>query len=123
MKAGDVIALVDREEPNGFDAQTKLMWINDLDNRVFLSVVLTHEHEAGLTREPIDSIEDELLIPAPYATDCYITYLRAKIAAANLEAVRYNQHMTMFNSSYQEFVNYYNREHMPLSKRGNRFKF
>lgn len=123
MKVGEIIDLVDMAEPNHYDPQTKIIWLRDLDNRVFNSVVLTHEHEQGTEWTAPEELEDELLIPEPYAADCYNFYLRSKIAASNLEAVRYNQHMTMFNRSYQEFVNDYNRNHMPLSAGGNRFKF
>lgn len=123
MKAGDVITQVDTENPNIFDPKTKLIWLNDLDNRIFNSVILTHEHEKDIARKAIESVGDELLIPEPYGMDCYTAYIKAKISAAYMETERHNQHMTMFNSFYQDFLNYYNREHMPLSRGGNRFKF
>lgn len=123
MRICEIISHVDLIDPNQFDAKTKIIWLSDLDRRIFDSVVMSHEHEPDITWTGYENVDTELLIPEPYARDCYEAYLRAKIAASNLEAVRYNQHMTMFNSAYQQFVNYYNRTHMPLSVSGNRFKF
>ena len=44
------------------------------------------------------------------------------IAAENSETQRYNKRMTMFNSAYQGWANWYNRTHMPLPRPG-RFRF
>lgn len=123
MKVSEILSHVDGVEPNQFDAVTKIAWLKDLDSRVFEDLVLTHEHGELEWKAP-EKLDDELLIPEPYALDCYEPYLRAKMAGSNMEAVRYNQHMVMYNTAYQVFANWYNRRYMPLSsKGGNRYKF
>lgn len=123
MKVSEVISRVDRTDPNQFDADMKIAWLSDLDGQIYDEVVLTHEHGYEPWRAPTD-INDTLLIPEPFAQDCYDAYLRAKMAEANLESVRFNQHMSRYNGAYQKFVNWYNRNHMPLpAKGGNRLRF
>ena len=124
MTVGEILRLVDTAEPNQFEADTKIAWLRDLDSKVFRDLVLTHEHEADLEWKAPTDINDELLIPEPYARDCYEAYLRAKIAGSNMEAVRQNQHMVMYNGAYQEYANWYNRSFRPLpAKGGNCFRF
>lgn len=124
MRVSEIIEYVNMVDPNQFDTATKIGWLSDLDAKVFETVILTHEHEECIEYLPYTQLDDELLIKEPYAKDCYEPYLRAKMSAANLEAVRYNQHMAMFNGAYQVFTNYYNRTHRPLAAAGgNRFRF
>lgn len=114
---------MDLADPNQFDAEVKIAWLRDLDGQIFDEVVLTHEHN-DKEYVPVSDINDTLLIPEPYAQDCYEAYLRAKMAESNLESVRFNQHMAKYNGAYQKFVNWYNRKYMPLpAKGGNRFRF
>lgn len=123
MTAGEILNRVDMLDPNSFDAKIKLGWLNALDRKVFDSLIMTHRHEEGLSFEAVEDVDRELLIPEPYGMDCYVSYLRAKIAGENLEAVRYNQHMVMFNAAWQDFANAYNRTHMPIGPKENRLKF
>lgn len=59
------------------------------------------------------SEQTELLIPAPY-DEVYIHYLAAQIDRINQEMEKYNNDITLFNSTYLEFAAYYNRNHMHL---------
>ena len=124
MKVGEIIEYVDMVEPNQFDAAVKIAWIADLDRKVREEIVLRHE---GVTTEewtPPADINDTLIIPDPYARDVYEYFLRGKIAAANLEDVRYNQHSIMFNAAYLDYAKWYKRTHLPLKpKVGSRFRF
>lgn len=61
----------------------------------------------------------ELLVPAPY-DDIYVRWLEAQVDYANGEYGKYNNSITMYNSAYAEYANYYNRKHMP---KGSKFKY
>lgn len=65
----------------------------------------------GYTDEDLDK---ELIAPFPYDS-IYRNYIFALIDFNNGEADRYQATMSMFNSQYQEFCNYYNRTHKPIS--------
>ena len=66
--------------------------------------------------------EEELLVGAPYGEDLYYYYLQAMIAAENSETQRYNKRMTMFNSAYTGWADFYARTHRPL-RAGTHFVF
>lgn len=55
-------------------------------------------------------MDTELLVPDPY-TDLYKYYLFSMIDFTNEEMDRYTNSMLMFNTSWQEFVNYWYRTH------------
>ena len=67
---------------------------------------------------PYHDADDELMVKDPYGEDIYVHYLQAKIAEENAEIVKYNQQKTLFDASYQEWTDYYNRTHMPANNRG-----
>ena len=124
MTIDTILAEVDEINPNTYDEQIKLGWLSKLDGRVFNDVILTHEHDKVLDDdnnlvEPTFtgyeevSEETELIIPDTYS-DVYRDYLMAMIAYANGESDRYANSMIMFNSNYQQYLNWYNRNHKPL---------
>ncbi len=124
MNVGEIIEYVDMVEPNGFDAAVKIAWIRDLDMKVRDEIILRHEGAPAEAWSPPHDINDILLIPEPYARDIYEYYLRGKIAAANLEDVRYNQHSIMFNAAYLDYAKWYKRNHLPLKPTvGSRYRF
>ena len=43
------------------------------------------------------------------------------VAAENGETQRYNKRMTLFNSAYQGWANWYNRSHRPAARGGFQF--
>lgn len=123
MKISEILEIVDRQDPNAFDPEQKIKWLSDLDAKVLINVILSHEHgEMSWKAYEENELDRELLIPEPYALDCYENYLKSKMAAANLETSRYNQLFVLFNDAYQQFCNFYNRSHRPLSPGGNRLK-
>lgn len=113
MKVMDVIDRVDMMEPNAFSPEQKLRWLSTLDGKVFTEVILTHEGGKLDALPDYQTGQEELLIPRPYGEDIYHNYLMAMMDAENNETQRYNRRMTMFNSLYQEFTNWYNRTHRP----------
>lgn len=142
MKVAEALEVVDRIKPNAFDARDKVRWLSELDHSVYEEVIRTKEdapmkpvldtyqketdEETGEVQEqPVESEgvgfvpyeygvseERELLITSPY-TECYITYLAAKIDFYNNDTVGYQNQMIMFNALYEQFTAWYTRNHMP----------
>lgn len=112
MKAMDVIDRLDLMEPNQYSPEQKLHWLSSLDGKTYAEVI----DPKGFSRVgfiPYETGKEELLIEFPYGEDIYYYYLQAMIAAENSETQRYNKRMTMFNNSYSEWQNWFNRTHQP----------
>lgn len=125
------IIRIDSVKPNRYDETEKIKWLSTLDGIVKKEVIDTHEkcghcdlcnliHRYG--EDVVNKGYDEntglattLLIPHPY-DEVYIRWLEAQIDYANGEYGKYNNSITMFNTAYTSFVNYYNRDHKPISK-------
>ena len=122
MKAIDMIERVDLLEPNDYSPEQKLHWLQSLDGRIFRELVETHEQAETETLPAYVSGDEELLVGEPYGEDLYYYYLQAMIAAENSETQRYNRRMTMFNSAYTGWADFYARTHRPL-RAGTHFVF
>jgi hypothetical protein len=118
----DIIERVDLMEPNDYSPEQKLHWLSTLDGKIYREVIKTHEDAFIAFTGPYQTGDEELIVAAPYGEDIYYYYLQAMIAAENSETQRYNKRMTMFNSAYQEWMNFYNRTHTPR-KAGQRLLF
>ena len=122
MKIKDIIAKIDFVEPNQYDNDQKMEWLSALDGKIFLELIMTHHHPHCIEFVPYTDIEQELLVGAPYDNDLYGYFLQMKIADFNQETILFNKQATLYNNAYQEYANYYNRTHMPITHR-NRFRF
>ena len=54
-----------------------------------------------------------LLAPPPY-DQMYISWLESRINYANAEYGRYNNAIAIFQSEYEAYRNWYNRNHLPI---------
>ena len=118
----EAINYIDVLKPNTYSQTEKVRWLSRLDGRVKKEIIDTHEVGEDVVfseytdETPLDTV---LLIPHPY-DEVYALWLEAQIDYANAEYARYNNSISMFNTSYAAFENYYNRNHMP---KGQCFKF
>ena len=114
----EAINQIDVLKPNNYSQEDKIRWLSTLDGVIKKNIIDTHEGAEAVTFEgyneetPLDTV---LLIPAPY-DDIYIRWLETQIDYANADYGKYSNSMTMYNAAYEEFVRYYNRNHMPLGK-------
>ena len=133
MKISDILAKVDEIKPNSFDDNTKIAWLSELDGKVFNTVIMTHEHDLVEVEIVDDETEEvtvelveptftaytsedcDLILPDTYA-DVYRHWLYAMMDYSNGESDRYQNSMIMFNAKYQEFVDWYNSNHMPIQR-------
>lgn len=113
MTAKEAINKTDALRPNALTFDQKLGWISDIDALAFREVVLTHEHEEGMTFKRYETGDEELIIQPPDA-DVYHHYLCMQISLSSRELDNYNNDRALFNNAYMTWQDAYNREHMPL---------
>lgn len=117
MNIRQVITDVDNDKPNQYQYEKKIEWLNSLETMIYKEIILTHEGNENIKFSGYTDGTDGdtvLIVPEPYSK-LYKEYLEAQIDYKNQEIDRYNNSMAMFNFSYQEFANYWNRTHMPIS--------
>lgn len=122
MTIAEALDRIDSLKHNTFTQGEKVEWLSRLDGLVKAQIIDTHEGAEDVTYKPYTEQEDmdtQLLIPAPF-DDVYIRWLEAQIDYYNGELARYNNSITMFNTAYETFQRYYNRQHMP---NGKKFRF
>lgn len=119
MKLLEAINQVDRNLGNTYTQKEKIEWISQLDRRVKLLIIDTHEGTENVTFNGYDENTDQdtmLLVPAPF-DEIYLRWLESQIHYRNQEEDRCNNATDAFNALWAEFRNYYNRQHMPLGTR------
>lgn len=124
MTIREILDTVDRLKPNQYSTEDKIDWLSVLDGLIYNEVYATHEDSPveEFTGYEVSDQDESLLVPEPYAYDIYLYYLEARIDQENNEIVKYNQTISMYNSAYLRFLDYWNREHGYTSQ-GSRFRF
>ena len=124
MTINEAINRIDETKFNTFSQDQKVGWLNRLDNMVKTQIIDTHEGGHSVTFSGYDRDTDlhtELLVAAPF-DELYLRWLEAQIDYHNGEIDKYNISITMFNTEYESFENWYRRNHRPIST-GTRFVF
>jgi hypothetical protein len=122
MTIMEALHRIDSIKPNTYSQQEKVKWLSALDGIIYTEIINTHEGAADVEFEEYTENTDlnlKLLVPAPY-DELYIYWLESKIDYFTGEMRRYNNSITMYNSSYAAFARYYHQTHLPHSKT---FKF
>lgn len=122
MTINELISEVDELKPNTYGDEQKLKWINKVEGTIFKEIILTHEPDGEL--EDVEfteytsktNMDTKLLVREPYS-DLYKYYLFSMIDMHNEEYDRYQNSSQMFNESYQQFANFWNRTHRSLGPR------
>lgn len=115
MKLSEAISRTDDLKHNTFTQQDKICWVNQVDMKVKLQLIDTHEGGADAEFCGYDEHTDpdtELLIPAPF-DEIYLLWMQAQIDYHNGEYARYNNSAERYNTAWSEYRNHYNRTHMP----------
>ena len=122
MTIMDAIYRIDELKPNSYSQSEKIKWLSSLDGMIKSEIIDTHEGGEAVVFDGYNENTDismVLLVPAPY-DDIYLRWLEAQIDYANGEYGKYNNSITIYNTAYTAYANYYNRNHMPI---GTKFKF
>lgn len=118
MKIIEVINQIDSLKHNTYSKRDKIAWLSRLDSMIKRLIIDTHEGSDGVTYEGYTDTTDpetELLVPAPF-DEIYLRWLEAQIDYANGEYDKYNNSILMYQTAYDGYANYYNRNHMPKGK-------
>lgn len=116
MTIQDVITNVDNTKPNMFDEGIKLVWLNEVDNKVY-QIMKKRKGAEELIKPDINAECDydmQLLLPDEFSC-IYTYYLYAMIDFSNNETQRYNNSMIMYDNALDEFEKYWYREHPQIS--------
>ena len=115
MTINGVISKIREIKPNQYSDDVLVDWISAVEQKVFLENIVWHVGADEVPPLPYDPETDKdtvLLIPEPYS-GVYQRYLEAQIDYYNGDHMRYINSMTMFNTALSEYVDFYNRTHMP----------
>ena len=119
MKIIEAIDTIDHQKHNTYSEKEKIGWLSRLDSMVKRLIIDTHEGGEEITFTGYDEntdLETELLVPAPF-DEMYIRWLEAQIDYTNGEYDKYNNSILMYQSAYDGYANYYNRNNMPKGKK------
>ena len=114
----EAITQIDSLKHNTYSQEQKVQWLSRLDSMVKRLIIDTHEGGDDVVfTEYGDStdLHTEMLIPSPF-DEMYLRWLESQIDYTNGEYGKYNNAILMFNTSWKEYQNYYNRTHMPKGK-------
>ena len=113
MTIEEAIAFADEAEPNTYSDSIKLHYINELEGKIQLEVMLLSPGDMASHTATTET----LLVSSPY-DDIYPLYLTAHIQFLMGEYDRYQNTQAMFNRKYEEYSAYYawvNRPLFPIS--------
>ena len=119
MKIVEAISRIDGLKHNTYTQGEKIAWLSNLDSMVKRLIIDTHEGGEDITFTGYNENTDvytELLVPAPF-DEMYLQWLEARIDYANGEYDKYNNAILMYQTTYDGYANYYNRNHMPKGKK------
>ena len=115
MKIIEAIQKIDGLKFNTFDQDLKVGWLSELDSKVKTQVIDAHEGGENVAFAGYDGDTDmhtQLLIGPPFES-VYLRWMEAQIDYWNGEIDKYNISITMFNTEFEAYENWYNRTHMP----------
>ena len=124
MTVMEAIQKTDNLKSNNFSQEMKVEWLSRLDNMIKTLIIDTHEGGENVSFTGYDSNTDlhtPLLAGSPF-DEMYLRWMEAQIDYLNGEIKKYNISITMFNTEYEAFGNWYRRNHMPRNA-GQRFIF
>ena len=114
----EAINRLDALKHNTYTQSDKVAWLSRLDSMVKRLVIDTHEGGEDVVFEGYNDATDTstiLLMPEPFE-EAYLRWMEAQIDYTNGEYNKYNNAITMFNTAFEAYKNYYNRTHMPKGK-------
>lgn len=121
MTIQDIIERVDAERPHQFEEDTQILWLWQLDKRIWNEVVSQFYINTDLGKVIPDAParyrdSNATLIASDEYMQMYIKYVEAMVDDAQLETARYANDMSSFNAIYDEFASNYSRTHEAITK-------
>ncbi len=117
MNIQEALDLADGMKPNMMTRQTKIGFLQEIDQKIYTEILLTHEHtaEEEVLPEYDEDTDDgtELLVQDPYSS-LYPFWLMSRIDILNQELDKYNNDRVLFENAYSEMQDWWNRTKMPI---------
>ena len=111
----EAINRVDATKPNSYTQIEKIDWLSTLDGIIKKEIIDTHEGGENTVFNGYcadTDLDTELIVPAPY-DDIYIRWLESRIDYAMGEYNKYNNSAKAYNTVFEAYSSYYNRNNMP----------
>lgn len=119
MTITEAITQADAKHRNSIPEDTKVLWLSELDGRVYNDLISTHEGGEAVKQPEYTANtvrETELLIVHPY-DKVYPLWIEAQTYFALGETERYLNTYSLFNAAYMEFARWYHRTHKPHGRK------
>lgn len=100
MKVSEIIEYVDKVKPNTFDNECKLMWMNEVYDKISIRL-FSH----GSNKDHFLSLESDIDIPKAYI-GIYYFYLMAMMEYLSGEFEKYTQSSYLYNEAVSEYAKY-----------------
>lgn len=103
---------------NKYTIGQKIIWLSELDGKIYSEVLKGHEGFEGVECPVYDDdtpTSTELLIQGPYG-GLYEKWLICQVDRYNMDVGRYNSSMPAFSAAWAEMEKSINREHMPVQR-------
>ena len=117
MTLQEALDLTNQLKPNMMVRSTMVRFLNEIEGKVHREILMKHVHtaEEETCPEYDENTEGstELLVEAPYDM-LYVYYLMSKVDMLNQEEDKEYNDRVRFENAWDEFSDYWTREHMPL---------
>lgn len=118
----EVLSYFDNQVPNQYSDEEKIRWLNEIEAQIYNDIILTHKDADeiafhGFTTDT--DINTQMIVDLEYS-ELYRFWLEKSVHYDNGEIDRMNNAMTMFQTYYDNYFSYYNRNHRPVGTHGYR---
>lgn len=117
MTLQEVLSTTDELKANMMSTATKIRFISEIEGRVHQEILMKHQHTEEEETLPVyddnTDLSTTMLVPAPYDM-LYVYWLMSKIDMLNQETDKEYNNSVRFDKAWNEFSDYWTREHMPL---------
>lgn len=100
---------------NSSNDDVKIRWLSELDGMIYNDVIKRHKgnETKPMPEYTIDDTSKELIAEAPHDV-LYVYYLMAQIDLAASEINKYNASVSLYNTAYTNYKNWYRRNHQTV---------
>lgn len=120
MNINEVLSRADQMKPNMMSRQEKIGYLEELDQKIYHELVLTHWHRREDENEPVYDIDTDegtdLLLPERFKM-VYVYWVMSKIDQLNQEEEKENNDRMRFENEYEYMSDWWTRTHRPLPAR------
>lgn len=109
MSAAEILALCDLLRPNHYSQEQKLLWLQTLDSQLYALLIKPRDPESAAPETPYTG-ETELLVPAPWDSELYLSFLNCQIDLNNAEIQKYNQSAALLSAAWRAYADSLNRQ-------------